>query len=96
MQIGSAKAFRGLAIFVVLVMVGLVLKQRGMPDFFGMLWWAFVLGGSLYLVWKGLTGRLAKAPGGWGAIMAPKLSRWMLGEDDATRMAECDNRDQRK
>jgi hypothetical protein len=54
------------------------------------------LGGSLYLVWKGLTGRLAKAPGGWGAIMAPKLSRWMLGEDDAARMAARDDRDQRK
>jgi threonine/homoserine/homoserine lactone efflux protein len=96
MQIGSPKAFRGLAIFVVLVMVGLMLKQRGMPDFFGLLYWVVVLGGSLYLVWKGLTGRLAKAPGGWAAIMAPKLSRWMLGEGDAARTAAPDNRDQQK
>jgi threonine/homoserine/homoserine lactone efflux protein len=96
MQIGSFKAFRGFAIFVVLVMVGLMLKRRGMPDFFGVLWWVFVLGGSLYLVWKGLTGRLAKSPGGWGAVTPPKLWRWMMGEDDAARMAERDDRDQRK
>jgi len=96
MQIGSLKAFRGLAIFIVLVMVGLVLKRRGMPDFFGLLWWVFVLGGSLYLVWKGLTGRLAKAPGGWGAITGPRLGRWMLGEDDADRVVARDDRDKRK
>jgi len=74
----------------------LMLKRRGMPDFFGVLWWVFVLGGSLYLVWKGLTGRLAKSPGGWGAVTPPKLWRWMMGEDDAARMAERDDRDQRK
>lgn len=96
MQIGSAKAFRGFAIFVVIVIVGLVFKRLGMPDFTGLLWWGVVLGGSLYLAWKGLTGRLAKAPGGWGAIMAPKLSRWMLGEDDAARMAARDDRGRRK
>jgi hypothetical protein len=54
-----------------------------MPDFFGALWWVFVLAGSVYLVWKGLTGRLAKSPGGWGAVTPPKLRRWMTGEDDA-------------
>jgi hypothetical protein len=67
-----------------------------MPDFFGMLWWVFVLGGSLYLVWKGLTGRLEKAPGGWGAVLPSKVGRWMSGEDDAARMAAADDRDQRK
>lgn len=95
MQIGSPKAFRGLAIFVVLVVVGLALKRRGIPDYFGLLWWLLVLGGSLYLVWKGLSGRLANAPGGRGAVMAPKLSRWMSGEDDAARMA-VEDRDQPK
>ena len=96
MQIGTLKAFRGLAIFIVLVMVGLVLKRRGMPDFTGFLWWGLVLGGSLYLVWKGLTGRLAKSPGGWGAIMSPKIGRWMSGEDDAARLAAAEDRDRRK
>jgi len=82
MQIGSAKAFRGFAIFAVVVMVGLVLKRLGMPDFTGFLWWGLVLGGSLYLAWKGLTGRLSKGPGGWGAVMSPKIGRWMLGENE--------------
>jgi hypothetical protein len=95
MQIGSAKAFRGLAIFVVLVMVGLVFKRRGMPDFFGLLWWGFVLVGSVYFVWKGLTGRLANVSSTWGAVTPPKIWRWMVGEDDAERMAARD-RDQRK
>ncbi len=85
MQIGSAKAVRDIAIFVVIVMAGLVLKGLGMPDFTGFLWWGLVLGGSLYLAWKGLTRRLAKAPGGWGAVMSPKVSRWMLGENEPER-----------
>ena len=58
-----------------------------MPDFTGLVWWAFVLGASLCLAWKGLTARNAadrsRVPGGWGAVMPSKLSRWMLGEDDA-------------
>ena len=96
MQIGSPKAFRGLAIFIVLVTVGLVLKRRGMPDYFGVLWWVLVLAASLYLVWKGVTGRSAKSPGGWGAVTPPKLWRWMVGEDDAARLAARDDRDQPK
>jgi hypothetical protein len=96
MQIGSPKAFRGLAIFIVIVMVGLVLKQRGMHDYFGVLWWVLVLGGSLYFVWKGLTGRLTNPAGRWGAVTPPKLWRWMMGADDADRMAARDDRDQRK
>lgn len=85
MQIGSAKAFRGLAIFIVVMMVGLVLKRLGMPDFTGFLFWGLVLGGSVYLAWKGLTGRLSKAAGGWGAVMSPKIGRWMLGENEPER-----------
>jgi hypothetical protein len=96
MQIGSPKAFRGLAIFVALLLAGLVLRRLGMPDFIGVLWWTLLLGGSLYFVWKGLTGRLANEPGGWGAITPPKLWRWMLGEDDAARTAPRDDRDRRK
>jgi hypothetical protein len=90
MQIGTLKAFRDLAIFIVLVMVGLALKRRGMPDFFGVVWWVLVLGGSLFLVWKGVTGRFTNGPGGWGAVTPPKLWRWMVGEDDAERMAARD------
>ena len=85
MQIGSVKAFRGLAIFVVLVMVGLYLKRRGMPDFVGVLWWILVLVGSLYFVWKGLTGRLTNGPFGWGAVTPPRLWRWMVGENEPDR-----------
>ena len=85
MQIGSVKAFRGLAIFVIVVMVGLYLKRLGMPDFTGLLWWGLVLGGSAYLAWKGLTRRLSKAPGGWGAVLSPKIGRWMLGENEPER-----------
>ena len=96
MRIGSAKAFLGLAIFVVITMVGLVFKSRGMPDFTGFLWWGLVLGGSLYLAWKGLAGRLSKGPGGWGAVMSPKIGRWMLGEEDAERMSALDDRKQRR
>jgi threonine/homoserine/homoserine lactone efflux protein len=96
MRIGNPKAFRDLAIFLVLVMVGLALERRGMPDFFGVLWWVLVIGGSLYLVWKGLTGRSTNGPGGWGAVTPPKLWRWMVGEDDAARMPARDDRDRRK
>jgi hypothetical protein len=82
MHIGSAKALRDFAIFVVILIVALTFKRLGMPDFTGFLWWGLVLGGSLYLAWKGLTGRLAKAPGGWGTVTPPKLSLWMLGENE--------------
>ena len=84
MKVGSFRAFRGLAIFMVVTMVLLALKRRGLPDFTGFLWWGLVLGGSGYLAWKGWKARNAPhdGPGGWGAVMPPKLSRWMLGENE--------------
>ena len=89
MKVGSASAFRGLAVFIVAFAALLALKRGGMPDFTGLVWWAFVLGASLYLAWKGLTTRNAadgsRGPGGWGAVMPSRLSRWMLGEEDAKR-----------
>jgi hypothetical protein len=84
-KVGSASAFRGLAVFIVIFAVLLALKRRGMPDITGLLWWVIVLGASVYLAWKGLTGRNSRGPGGWGAVLPQKLSRWMLGEDDANR-----------
>ena len=89
MKVGSARAFRGLAVFVVIFAVLLALKRGGMPDFTGLAWWAIVLGASLYLAGKALMTRKpmdgSRGPGGWGAVMPSKLSRWMLGEDDANR-----------
>ena len=89
MKVGSASAFRGLAVFLVIFAVLLALKRGGMPDFTGLLWWVLVFGASLYLAWKGLTTRDradgSRGPGGWSAVMPQKLSRWMLGEDDAKR-----------
>ena len=89
MKVGSANAFRGLAVFLVVFALLLALKRGGMPDISGLVWWALVLAASLYLVWKGLTARNpadgSRGPGGWGAVMPKKLSRWMLGEDDANR-----------
>jgi hypothetical protein len=89
MKVGSASAFRGLAVFLVVFAGLLVLKRRGMPDFTGLAWWAIVLGASLYLAWKGLTTRSradsSRGPGGWGAVFPRKLSRWMLGENDTKR-----------
>jgi hypothetical protein len=88
-KVGSASAFRGLAVFIVIFAVLLALKRRGMPDFTGLVWWAVVLAASLHLAWKGLTTRNradgSRGPGGWGAVMPRRLSRWMLGEDDADR-----------
>jgi hypothetical protein len=83
-RVGSFRAFRGLAIFIVITMVLLALKRRGLPDFTGFLWWGLVLGGSVHLAWQGLRGR-KEGPGGWGAVMPSKLSRWMLGENEPTR-----------
>ena len=86
MKVGSTSAFRGLAVFIVVFAVLLALKRGGMPDFTGLVWWAIVLGASLYLAWEGLRTRnradRSRGPGGWGAVMPSKLSRWMLGEDD--------------
>jgi hypothetical protein len=88
-KVGSASAFRGLAVFLTIFAVLLALKIRGMPDVTGVVWWVLVLAASLHLAWKGLTLRKradrSRGPGGWGAVMPPKLSRWMLGEDDANR-----------
>jgi uncharacterized membrane protein YjgN (DUF898 family) len=87
-KLGTASAFRGLAIFVIVFAVLLKLKQRGMPDIIGVAWWAFVLGASLYLAWKGWRRRRmdqSQGQGGWGAVLPANLSRWMLGEDDANR-----------
>jgi hypothetical protein len=88
-KVGSASAFRGLAVFVVIFAVLLALKRGGMPDFTGLIWWALVLGASGYLAWTAWTTRNAadgsRGPGGWGAVVPPKLWRWMLGEDDTKR-----------
>jgi hypothetical protein len=88
-KLGSASAFRGLAVFVVVVAALLALRRSGMPDFTGVLWWVIVLAASLYLALKGFARRNgpdgSRGPGGWGAVMPPKLSRWMLGEDDTDR-----------
>jgi hypothetical protein len=84
-KVGSASAFRGLAVFVVVFAALLALKRGGMPDFTGLAWWVVVLGASVFLAWKGLTARNSRGPGGWSAVIPPKLSRWMLGEDDANR-----------
>ena len=89
MKVGTARAFRGLAIFVVIFVALLALKDRGMPDFTGLAWFAVVLGASVDLIWKGWRARNraveSRGPGGWGAVMPPRLSRWMTGEDDAER-----------
>jgi hypothetical protein len=76
MRLGKPAAFRGLAIFVVIVAAMLALKERGMPDFTGALWWIAVLAGSLYFLWQ------SWRAGGWEKLKRTKLSRWMLGEDD--------------
>ena len=80
-KVGSASAFRGLAIFLVVFTALLVLKRAGMPDVTGLVWWVFVLGAPGYLAWKGWS----CGPGGRGAVLPAKLWRWMLGEDDAKR-----------
>ena len=85
MKVGSASAFRGLVVFWIVFAVLFALKRAGMPDFTGLLWWAVVLGASLYLAWKGLTTRGNRGPGGWSAVMPRRLGRWMLGEDDSKR-----------
>lgn len=48
-KVGSPSAFRDLAIFIVIFAALLALSQAGMPDFTGVLWWAFVLCASIYL-----------------------------------------------
>lgn len=57
MKVGSASAFRGLAVFLVVFAALLALKRAGMPDMTGLVWWVIVLGASVYLAWKGLTTR---------------------------------------
>ena len=85
MQVGSAKAFRDFAIFLVIFMALLALKRLGMPDLLGWVWLALVLVASLHLAWKGFRNRKnvdrSQGPGGWGAVMPPKLWRWMIGAD---------------
>ena len=79
MKIGRAAAFRALAIFVVVVAAMLALKDRGMPDFTGVLWLILLLATSLYFVWS------SWRAGGWAALKQPKIFSWMSGEDDANR-----------
>jgi hypothetical protein len=84
-KLGRASGFRDLAIFLVIFAVLLALSSRGMADFTGLLWWGLVLVGSIYLAWKGWrhrkSSRESQGPGGWGAVIPPKLWRWMIGED---------------
>lgn len=89
MKFGSTKAFRDLAVFILIFAVLVALTRNGMPDISGLVWWGLVLSASAYLIWKGLAARGAgdesRGRGGWGAVLPPKLWRWMAGEDDETR-----------
>jgi hypothetical protein len=84
---GTAKAFRDLAVFLVIFGTLIALSSRGViDDVIGLLWWGFVLLASICLAWKGWTARKtghgSLGPGGWGAVVPPKIWRWMLGEDE--------------
>ena len=84
-RLGARGALIGFGVFFVVFVVLLALKRQGMPDFFGLAWWAVLLGASGYLVVGGLMGRNRpdkKGPGGWGAVMPPGVHRWMQGDDD--------------
>ena len=87
MKLGTARGFRDLAVFLVVFAVLLELTRRGVADITGLLWWGFVLLGTVYLAWKSWRTRNkphpSDGPGGWGAVLPPRVSRWMLGEDDA-------------
>jgi hypothetical protein len=75
-QIGRAKAFRDFGIFLGIFIALLALKRLGMPDFFGLAWWALVLVASRHLLWKVFRNRndpdRLQGPGGWGAVTRPK------------------------
>ena len=83
MKLGTRRGFRDLAVFVVVFGVLLAFASRGMPDVTGLLWWGLVLLGSIYLAWKSSRSRQSGESGGWGAVLPLKVSRWMLGEDEA-------------
>jgi len=88
MKFGKGGGLLALAVFLAIFIASLALYDRGFPDIAGLIWWGLVLLASIYLAWKGWTARRAENPtasaGGWGAVLPPTLSRWTLGEDNAT------------
>jgi hypothetical protein len=86
MKFGGFRAFRDLAIFLAVFSVLLIFSAGGLPDVTGLIWWAFVVWASVYLIWKGWRARKdshpSQGPGGWGAVLPPKVWRWMSGEED--------------
>jgi hypothetical protein len=91
-KLGKRSGLLDVAIFLAIFLVSLALYKRGLPDLTGLVWWSFVLLASIYLVWKGWTVRRAvnpgASPGGWGAVLPAKVSRWMLGEEDGTTKSD--------
>jgi hypothetical protein len=92
MRFGKRGGLLDLAVFLAIFVASLALYYRGLPDLTGLAWWGFVLLASLYLAWKGWASRRAASPtaspGGWGAVLPAKVSRWMLGEDDVKRKSD--------
>jgi hypothetical protein len=92
MKLGKRGGLLDLAAFLAIFVAALALYDRGVPDLTGLAWWGFVLLASVYLAWKGLASRRGAdptaSPGGWGAVLPTKVSRWMLGEDDSKKKSD--------
>ena len=89
MRLGKRGGLLDLVVFLAILLAGLELYRRGVPDLLGLIWWSIVVLASIYLAWKAWAARRASnptaLPGGWGAVLPKKVSRWALGEDDADR-----------
>ena len=87
MKLRASSGFRDLAIFLIVFAVLLGIGSRAVSNIIALAWWAFVLLASVYLILKGwkphMNGKELKRPGGWGAVVPPKVWRWMIGEDES-------------